>query len=72
MATETDSFLSYPSGAMASFNRYGLPGVVIGTQFVIITGLIYVVVTALQANTKAMTEFTGVLRDMRETMRERP
>lgn len=67
-ATESSSFPI--NGVLSTFNRHGLPGVVIGAQFIIICGLIWVVVTALQANTQAMTEFTGVVREMKETIKE--
>lgn len=72
MPSETETLELVPTAGnfLTSFNRYGLPGAVIGAQFLIIVGLIYVVVTALEANTKAMTEFTGVLRDMKETIKE--
>jgi hypothetical protein len=59
------------NGTLAQFNKYGLPGLVIGFQFLIIIGLIYVVVTALQGNTKAMTEITEALGRLTETIKER-
>lgn len=73
-ATDSSAFptsaLDGGMGFLSAFNRYGLPGVVIGAQFIIISGLIWVMVTTLQANTKAITEFTGVVRDMKETIKE--
>lgn len=70
MASGSDSS-SFPlngNGLLPAFNKHGLPGAVIGAQFVIIAGLIYIVVTALQANTKAMTEFTGAVHEMNKTI----
>lgn len=59
------------SGTLQQFNRYGLPGLVIGSQFLIIVALMYVVVTTLQANTKAMTEITEAVGRLTETIRDR-
>jgi hypothetical protein len=73
MSTESESMMPFP--AMASFNRYGLPGLVIGTQFVLIVGLIYVLVNvaipALQASTRAMAEMTSAVTRLTETIRDR-
>lgn len=74
-ATETTSIPKEAAGFMAAFNRYGLPGVVIGAQFLIIVGLIYVLVNvtipALQASTQAMTGMTGAVNTLTQTIRER-
>lgn len=62
-ATDTDRFtpVGQVPGVLASFNRYGLPGLVIGAQFLIISALLYVGITALQSNTKAMTAAEGAM-----------
>ncbi len=75
MSSDTEtSTLSIP-GSMQQFNRYGLPGLVIGTQFVLIVGLIYVLVNvaipALQASTRAMAEMTSAVTRLTETIRDR-
>lgn len=61
------------NGFMAGFNKYGLPGVVIGAQFLIIIGLIYVLVylaiPALQASTKAVAEMTNAVNNLTLTIR---
>lgn len=62
------------NGLMAGFNRYGLPGVVIGAQFLIIVGLIYVMVQiaipALQASTSAMANMTNAVNTLTQTIRD--
>jgi hypothetical protein len=58
-------------GVFSGFNRYGLPGAVIGAQFLIIGALLYVMVTALQQNTKAMSEMTGAVNRLTETIKDR-
>ena len=74
MPTETETTplpMSAVNGYMASFNRYGLPGVVIGAQFFIIVVMLYFVLTTFQANIKAMTEMTAALGQLTSTIRER-
>lgn len=67
--------LSQANGFLASFNRYGLPGVVIGAQFLIIVGLIYVLVytaiPALQASTQAVANMTNAVNTLTQTIRDR-
>ena len=55
--------LNQAAGFMAGFNRYGLPGMVIGALFLIIGYLLYVNTAVIQANTRAMTEMTQLIRE---------
>lgn len=72
MPTEPQQSNGIPqaSAMLEVFNKHGLPGLVIAVQFLLIGCLVYVVVTALQSNTKAMTEFTGAVREMKDTIKD--
>jgi hypothetical protein len=71
MATEPENMTGYsPAILMAGFNKYGLPGAVIGSQFLIIAAMLYFVLTTFQANIKAMTEMTVAVNSLKEAMKE--
>lgn len=71
MTTETESMNGYgPANLMAGFNKYGLPGAVIGAQFLIIVVMLYFTLTVFMANIKAMTEMTGALNSLTQSIRE--
>ena len=72
---------AYPSsvvnngvGLLAAFNRYGLPGLVIGMLFILNLGLMYTVlftvIPSLQASTKAITEITIAVGQLSQTIKE--
>lgn len=76
MASESEAAIPFGqvNSFMAGFNKYGLPGVVIGAQFLIIVGLIYVLVyvaiPALQASTQAMANMTNAVNTLTQTIKE--
>jgi hypothetical protein len=57
------------AGTLQQFNRYGLPGLVIGAQFLIIAGMMYFGIGFVRDATRAMTEMTGAMRDLTQTIR---
>ncbi len=69
MATETEMY-PQAQNLMAGFNRHGLPGVVIGAQFMVIIVMLYFTLTIFQANIKAMVEMTGALNRLTESIKD--
>lgn len=63
--------VSLPGKTMEKFDKYGLPGTVIGAQYILIAALLYVVVTALSASTKATTEMIGAVNRLTEIVKEK-
>jgi hypothetical protein len=58
------------SGTLQQFNRYGLPGLVIGAQFLIIVGLLWFGLGAIKEATIAMAQMTGAVHELTQTIRD--
>ena len=70
MSDTTETAQINVTGTLQQFNRYGLPGLVIGVQFLIIAGILYFVLTVFQNNIRAMTEMTGALRELKTQIQD--
>ncbi len=57
------------TGTLQQFNRYGLPGLVIGAQFLIIVGMMYFGIGFVRDATQAMADMTGAMRELTQTIR---
>jgi hypothetical protein len=68
------SVLNGGAGILATFNRYGLPGLVIGMLFILNLCLMYTilftVIPTLQGSTKAITEITSAVTQLSETIKD--
>lgn len=62
---------SLPSTALARFDRYGLPGLVIGALLMIDGLLTYYGFTVIINNTKAMVGVESAVRDFSAELKER-
>lgn len=71
MASDFDIAPSPVPPILAGFNRYGLPGLVIGAQFLIIAGLLYFGIGALRDATRAMADMTGAMNQLSQTLRDK-
>lgn len=58
------------ASTLQQFNRYGLPGLVIGALLLIIVGMMYFGIGFMRDTTKAITEMTGALHELTQTIRE--
>lgn len=70
MSSENEPMGYGPATLMAGFNKYGLPGAVIGAQFLIIVVMLYFTLTVFMANIKAMTEMTGALNSLTQSIKD--
>lgn len=71
MAGITETVETPVSSTLQQFNRYGLPGLVIGALLLIIVGMLYVGVGFMRDTTKAITEMTGALHELTQTIRDK-
>jgi CHASE3 domain sensor protein len=57
-------------GTLQQFNRYGLPGLVIGALLMIIVAMMYFGIGFTRDTTRAITEMTGTIRELTQAIRD--
>lgn len=70
MNSDTEVMEAPVTGTLQQFNRYGLPGLVIGALLAIIVAMLYFGMGFMRDTTKAVTEMTSAMRELSQTIRD--
>ena len=68
--TQATQQVPIASDVLDSFSRHGLPGLVIGAQFIIIAALLWFGLGTVKDATKAMADTTAALHELSQTIKE--